>query len=270
MKEQQVIYFSDELNDDFAETKDDIKPLSDKFVYFSTNPFWQIKHFFWNKIVAYPVAYLHAKCRFKWKVKNKKLFKKVKKTGYFIYGNHTQQFFDAAMSKILANHEAYVMVNQANLNLKGLGWLVKRLGALPVPTNVHETKRFVSAVDKLMEKHKSILIYPEAHIWPYYTKIRPFVSTSFRYPVKYNVPAFCFTNTYHKRKNGKVQITTYVDGPFYPNSELPTKERTQALRDQIYETMVERSKLSDYEFVKYIKKDTKIENSNEKNATHNC
>lgn len=255
MKQQQTIYFSDELNEDFSASVEDNKPVSEKFVYYSNNPFWQIKHFFWNKIVAWPVSIIHAKTKFKWKIVNKKAFKKVKHTGYFIYGNHTQQFFDASMPKMIAYHEAYVMVNHTNLNIKGLGWLVKRLGALPVPTNVHETKKFVTAVDEIIKKRKSILIYPEAHIWPYYTKIRPFVSTSFRYPVKYDVPAFCFTNTYHKRKNGKVQIITYIDGPFYPNNEMPSKERIQDLRDRVYNTMVERSKLSDYEFIKYIRKE---------------
>lgn len=255
MKGQETIYFTDELNEDFSEEIVSNKPVSEKFVYYSNNPFWQIKHFFWNKIVAYPVSMIYAKCKFKWKLKNKKVFKQAKHTGYFIYGNHTQQFFDASMPKRIAYHEAYVMVNHTNLNLKGLGWLVKRLGALPVPTNVHETKKFVAAVDEIMKKKKSILIYPEAHIWPYYTKIRPFVSTSFRYPVKYNVPAFCFTNTYHKRKNGKVQIITYVDGPFYPNLALQSKQQIEDLRNRVYQTMVERSKLSSYEFVKYVRKE---------------
>lgn len=256
MKQQQVIYFSDELNEDFSGSVLDNKPVSDKFVYYSKNPFWQIRHFFWNRIVAYPIAYINAKCKFAWKIVNKKAFKQVKKTGYFIYGNHTQQFFDAAMPKIISNREAYVMVNHTNLNIKGIGWLVKRLGALPVPTNVHETKKFVNAVDEIIKSKKPILIYPEAHIWPYYTKIRPFVSTSFRYPVKYNVPTFCFTNTYHKKKNSnKVQIITYVDGPFYPNRDLPSKQQIQDLRDRVYNIMVERSKLSDYEFIKYVRKE---------------
>ena len=255
MKEQQTIYFSDELNEDFSEDVEQDKPVSEKYVYYSNNLFWQIKHFFWNNIIAWPVSMIYAKTKFAWKIVNKKAFKQVKRTSYFIYGNHTQQFFDASMPKRISYHEAYVMVNRKNLNIKGLGWLVKRLGALPVPTNVHETKKFVTAVDEIIKKRKSILIYPEAHIWPYYTKIRPFVSTSFRYPVKYDVPAFCFTNTYHKRKNGKVQIITYIDGPFYPNKEMPSKERIQDLHDRVYNTMVERSKLSDYEFIKYIKKE---------------
>lgn len=256
MKDKQVIYYSDELNEDFS--KQDIaidKPISKKYVYYSRNPFWKIRHFFWNKIVAYPVAFLNSKCNYKWKLVNKKAFKQVKNSSYFIYGNHTQQFFDAGMSKIISNKEAYVLVNPSNLNIKGLGWLVKRLGALPLSNDIEQTKKLVHAIEQIVADRHPILIYPEAHIWPYYTKIRPFVATSFRYPVKYNVPAFCFTNTYHKRKNSnKVQIITYVDGTFYPNNDLPSKERIQELRDRVYNTMVERSKLSDYEFIKYIKK----------------
>lgn len=258
---QQVFYYTDELNDDFASGIADDTPVSDKFVYYSKNPFWQIKHFFWNRIVAWPVSIINAKCGYSWKIVGRNKFKQAKGQSYFVYGNHTQEFFDACMSKILDRREAYVMVNHTNLNMKGLGWLVKRLGALPVPTNVKETKKFVTAVDKIVEDKKPIMIYPEAHIWPYYTKIRPFKETSFRYPVKYNVPAYCFTNTYHKRKNGKVKIVTYVDGPFYPNKDLPSKQQITELRNRVYDAMVERSSLSDAEFVKYIRKGDK--NTNE-------
>lgn len=266
MKTPRVIYYKDELNDDFSQDIPNEKPISKNYVYYSSNPFWQIKHFFWNKIVAYPVSILHAKFKFHWKVENKQVLKLAKHKSYFIYGNHTQQFFDASMPKKLSPfHESYVMVNHVNLNIKGIGWLVKRLGALPVPTNVAESKKFISAIDTLVKHKKSILIYPEAHIWPYYTKIRPFVSTSFRYPVKYDVPAFCFTNTYQKTKNPKkVKIVTYVDGPFYPNLDLPAKEQIQDLRDRIYSTMVERSKNSNVELIKYEKiDDSKKENTND-------
>lgn len=254
MDEDRVIYFQDELNDEFSDDNIVDNSVSPKYVYYSRNVFYKIKHFFWNKIVAPPIALGFAKHKFHWKVVNKKVLKQAKKTSYFIYGNHTQQFFDASMPKRLGR-ESYVLVNAKNLHVKGIGWLVRRLGALPVPENIEQTKKFVKAVDEIVADKKPIMIYPEAHIWPYYTHIRPFVATSFRYPVKYDVPAFCFVNTYHKRKNGKVQITTYVDGPFYPNKDLPTKERIQDLRDRVYNTMVERSKNSDYEYIQYKKLD---------------
>lgn len=250
--EDRIEYYTDMLKNEFSPTDIADHSVSPKYVYYSRSFWYKIKHFFWNKIVAWPVAFFHSKCRFSWKLVNKKVFKKAKHTSYFIYGNHTQQFFDAGMSKIISPHEAYVMVNPENLHIKGIGWLVRRLGALPVPSNIEQTKKFVKAVDEIVQDKKPIMIYPEAHIWPYSTIVRPFVATSFRYPVKYDVPTFCFTNTYHKRKNGKVKIITYVDGPFYPNTDLPVKEQIQDLRDRVYQSMVERSKLSTHTFVKYL------------------
>ena len=41
--------------------------------------------------------------------------------------------------------------------------------------------------------------------------------------------------------------------PFYPNKELPPKQSQKELRDRIYNCMVERSKNSNIEHIKYIK-----------------
>ena len=115
-------------------------------------------------------------------------------------------------------------------------------------------KNFLSYIDYRIGKNNSITIYPEAHIWPYYTKIRPFKSVSFKYPVKLNKPVFCITNTYQKRKNNKVKIISYIDGPFFKNNELTSKEAEQDLRNRVYEKMVERSKNNNIEIIEYRKK----------------
>ena len=62
------------------------------------------------------------------------------------------------------------------------------------------------------------------------------------------------TNTYQSygKNNDKVQIVTYIDGPFFPNPELSPQEQKQNLRDQIYNCMVDRSKNSNIEYIKYI------------------
>ena len=98
------------------------------------------------------------------------------------------------------------------------------------------------------------MIYPEAHIWPFYTKIRPFADSSFRYPIQYGCPVFCFTNTYQKRRFSKTpRIVTYVDGPFFPNENLDRKEKQADLRNRVYEAMCERSKMNNVELIKYVK-----------------
>lgn len=250
-----VIEYTDELNDDFG-NQEPCRRWQKPYTYYRRDPFYKLCRFFWCRLVGTSVAWTHAKFRFRWRVINKKAFRQARKTSYFIYGNHTQEFFDAAMCKIIAPKDAYVIVNERNITMPGIGWLARRLGALPIIPDLTNTKRFVKAIDQIVEDKKPILIYPEAHIWPYYTGIRPFVANSFRYPVKYNVPAFCFTNTYHKRGK-KVQIITYVDGPFYPNTELDHQAQIQDLRDRVYAKMVERSQANTYTKIMYRKKEQK-------------
>ena len=53
----------------------------------------------------------------------------------------------------------------------------------------------------------------------------------------------------------KPKIEIYVDGPFYPNKNLPTKSAQVELKTQIFNKLNERSKQSNCEFIKYIKKE---------------
>ena len=115
-------------------------------------------------------------------------------------------------------------------------------------------KNFLNYISYRINKNNSITIYPEAHIWPYYTKIRPFKSVSFKYPIKLNKPVFCITNTYQKRSNDKVKIVSYIDGPFFKNDNLSQKQAQEDLRNRVYEKMVERTKNSNVEVIKYINK----------------
>ncbi len=88
-------------------------------------------------------------------------------------------------------------------------------------------KNFLATIEEKIKNKHSITIYPEAHIWPYYTKIRPFKEVSFKYPIQLNAPVYCITNTYQNYgKHNKIQLVTYVDGPFYPNERTTIKRTT--------------------------------------------
>ncbi len=65
-------------------------------------------------------------------------------------------------------------------------------------------------------------IFPEAHIWPFYTGVRPFVGTSFRYPVKLHAPVVAMAVTYRKRRGlfcwvkRPPGMTVTFSAPMYP------------------------------------------------------
>ena len=86
--------------------------------------------------------------------------------------------------------------------------------------------------------------------------IRDFSDTSFAYPVKLNSPVFSATVTYTKRKLTSIpKVTVYIDGPFYPDTAMRTRDAQKKLRDEVYATMKKRSENSTYERIKYVKKE---------------
>lgn len=49
------------------------------------------------------------------------------------------------------------------------------------------------------------------------------------------------------------RVISYIDGPFYPDDSLSEKEAAQKLRNEIFKTMTDRAKDSDYEYIRYEK-----------------
>jgi 1-acyl-sn-glycerol-3-phosphate acyltransferase len=253
-----TFFYSDELNDDFAFAYvKNQKEIKDDYNYINNNIFFLILEFIVYRIIMTIIAYVTCMKRHI-KIKNKKIVKK-EKGRYFIYGNHTQAPCDAYIPNIIGfPRKSFIVVNPDALSFKGTAWFIKMSGSLPVPTHITGLKNFMDAMDRRVNKKHPIVIYPEAHLWPYYTKIRPYKSTAFRYPIKFDKPVFCFTTTYQKRRfSKKPKVTVYVDGPFYYDKELKGKAQEIDLRDRVYNCMVERSKNSNYEYVNYIKRDTK-------------
>ena len=257
MEKRRIIYYTDELNDEFSRAQITPRTIDGSYVYDHTSLWKRFTHFFWYRIVATPIAFLYTKLVFHHRTVNKKLLHEYAHTGYFLYGNHTQDIADAFIPNMLhVAKETYVIVHPNNVSMPILGKITPSLGALPLPDDMAAYRNFLRAVEKRIAQGCKVVIYPEAHIWPFYTGIRPFPDTSFQYPIRCDVPVFCFTNTYQKRKRSKKpRIVTYIDGPFYPNADLPVRERKKELRDRVHACMCERAKASDVTWIHYIKKE---------------
>ena len=257
MEEKKVIFYKDELNDEFSSAKITPRVIDEKYKYKHCK-LWDICSWIIQNVLSMPIKVGYAKIKFRIKFVGKEKLKGFKKTGYFVYANHTQVFADTFIPSLaIYPKRNFLIVNPENISVKPFGWLVEMLGAIPVPGNKTAMKNYLKSVEDRVNKKNGITIYPEAHIWPYYTKIRPFKSVSFKYPVELNKPVFCLTNTYQKceKNNDKLRIVSYIDGPFYINKQLETlKEQKEDLRNRVYECMVERSKNSNIEIIKYVKK----------------
>ncbi|MBR1540536.1 MAG: 1-acyl-sn-glycerol-3-phosphate acyltransferase [Clostridia bacterium] len=252
--EQKIIYYKDELNDEFSGAEIKPREIDENYKYIHKNPLWIILAFLFNCLM-FPIKIIYPKVKFRIRYIGKEKLKKYQKAGYFVYVNHTQPFCDTFIpSNPIFPKRNYIIVNPENVSMPVFGNSIQMLGAIPIPDNKKAMKNFLNKIETVIRKKYAITIYPEAHIWPYYTKIRPFKAVSFKYPVDLDVPTFCMTNTYQRRgKTNKINIVTYIDGPFFPNKSLGKQEQKQDLRNQVYEQMIERSKNCNIEHIKYVK-----------------
>ena len=250
-----TINYSDELNDDFAGTKKRTAETPPDYKYLRTNVIWNIIAFILYYFIARPIAYVASKLRYGTVVKGRKKLRQAKRSGYFMYGNHTLFSGDAFHPNLVAfPRRTHIIVGAEAVSIRGIKSLVAMLGGIPLPSTKGGYVRFMGALRHYISRKRAIMIYPEAHIWPYYTGIRPFGNGSFLYPITMNVPVFAVTTVFKRRKIRKLpKVKIYIDGPFYPDSALTIFENKRKLRDDVYNAMCERIKESEECLYSYIK-----------------
>ena len=247
-----VIYYRDE-NEEFSGTDFHGRRVDADYEYVRDGIGEKLLY----NVIARPAAFLYSKLVLRQKTVGREKLGLCKGAGVYVYGNHTQNTGDPFVPNVfLFPRRVYFIVHPDNVSIPVLGRFTPALGALPLPGNMKAYRNFLSTLDRRVGEGGAVVVYPEAHIWPYYTKIRDFPDTSFGYPCRRGTPVFCFTNTYKKsRIFKKPRVITYIDGPFYPDESLPERARTKDLRDRVYSAMCERAKLSDCEYIRYIKKE---------------
>lgn len=255
MKKETIYY--DSFDDDFAGTNINTNHVDESFPFTNDSTLWNAAAWGLYYVIARPIAWTVMKVAFGMKVENKEAFKKLKDTGYFLYGNHTQVLDVFVPPTANGFKRCSFVAGRDAVSIKGIRQIVLMLGAIPIPDALHAMKQFTETIEKFYHEKRCIVVYPEAHIWPYYTDIRPFKPTSFAYPAKLNSPVIAMVTAYRKRtgimsrmKNPRRVI--FVSDPIYPKEELSVKENEKYLRDAVYDFMCSKAKTDDnYEYIHY-------------------
>lgn len=252
MKRTEVRYYSS-YTDDFEQSNNQDFKLPQDYKWVRTNFGSRVlSAFIYTLAVIFSSVY--CKMFLHMKVKGREKIKGVK-GGFFIYGNHTQPIGDVFIPALcVLPKRIYTVVSTANYGIPFIGKILPFLGALPIVNSLHGVKELNKAMEYRLKKGHPIVIYPEAHVWEYYTDIRPFPDTSFKFPVKFDKPTFAMTVTYKKsRLFSKPIMEVYLDGPFYPHGNA-IKEKTADLHHQVYSVMEKRSQNSNYVYIEYKEK----------------
>lgn len=248
---KRVRYYK-EFTDDFALSRNQGFTLPDSYEFIKTDFFSRFRAgLTYALAVIFSSVYL--KLFLHLRFTGRKKFKAVK-VGYFIYGNHTQSVGDVFIPALAAfPRRIYTLVSTANYGIPVIGKILRPLGALPIIPTVRGMRNLEAAIKQRAENNHPIVIYPEAHVWDYYTGIRPFADTSFKYPAKLNMPVFSMTATYRRSKFFKKPLlNVIIDGPFYPEGET-VREKARHLHGKVYSSMLNAAKESNFSFIEYKK-----------------
>ena len=262
-KSERIFYYTSEEDDPIKTDEQEKKikvGLPEGYEFIPKNPFVRIYSAalfrgFWIFGQWYEKGYWGLK------IHGREKLKKARGKGYVIYANHTNPFHDVFGPAMVANRRIFTIISPVNLKIPGIGKFLPMIGGLPLGSTTDEKKAFNEAVDKRLKQKKCLVIYPEAHVWPYATKIRKFPAgdKSFKYATRNNLPIFTMTTTYHKRKDKKYgdlpRMEVYLDGPFWPDPKLSEEENRAKLAKEAYNSMTKNSKYNTYEYFKYIKKE---------------
>ena len=177
------------------------------------------------------------------------------KNGAIIICNHFSPFDNYivfhAIRRYLPKKYLYKIIREGNYtNFSGLfGFFFRHCNTLPLSSNRRTMVNFMSAVNTLLKRGESILLYPEQEMWWNYRKPRPFKIGGFKMAQRAGVPVVPVFITMRSDEskldeNGYPlqRHTVHIMPPIFPNESLGEKagaeelmKRAQALYQEKYE-----------------------------------
>ncbi len=262
---KRIIYYRDAENEDYAGTDINTKSVGADFPFAPIGVLWKFFAFIAYYVIAIPLVFFYCYVICGFRVKNRKAIKKIRKTAFFLYANHSH-FTDAFLAPIVAfPKRAYVIVGPDTVSIKGLRNFVQMVGAIPIPDGLRGMPSFLNAIRLRTEENCCVSVFPEAHMWNYCTFLRPFKSGSFRYPIHLGVPSVAVAVTYQQRKLPflkKPKRTVFISDPFFPDNTLSAKDAQRKLQSEV-ETFL-KDKLETCSTYRYY--DYRPKTDNEQNA----
>ena len=86
---KRIIYYKDAENEDYAGTNIDTKSVGADFPFAPIGVIWKFFAFIAYYVIAIPLVFFYCYVVCGFRVKNRKAIRKIRKTGFFLYANHS-------------------------------------------------------------------------------------------------------------------------------------------------------------------------------------
>lgn len=205
-------------------------------------------------IILFPILWLF----YMPKVRGKRNLRKVKNAVFV--SNHCFVMDCAILSVYtLPFVRPYIIAEKDSFQIPVVKGFIRSLRAVPIPNNLRAYKKFITSIDNELTKGKSLLVYPEGSLWPYFAKIRPFKSGAFRFSVKNDVPVVPIVISFRKPNwlyrffgREKPFINVNILEPIYVDKNNSIKVEEERISNLTYKKMQEEfEKTNSYVYINY-------------------
>ena len=84
-RKKKIVYYDDPLNDDFAGTNINTQEIDKEFPFLPRFWLWRLGAWFLYYIIAIPIVFFYSLFIGGYRVRNQRVLRKLRKTGYFMY-----------------------------------------------------------------------------------------------------------------------------------------------------------------------------------------
>lgn len=219
------------------------KEITADYQFIKGNVFFKL----WGRIFRRIVMLImgpYLKYKYRLKIEGKKNIRAVRRKGCIVTVNHVHNLDNLVIGVNLLHHrKCYFITLKDNINMPFVGFLLRTMGGIPIPTGLKAMAAFENCIGSIMEHKKALIICPEASLWPYYRGIRPFKRGAFRLAVKNEVPILPVVISFrrklrrkqhHKKGNFKYYFTVHICPPLQADTTLAQNAQILDLQQRTF------------------------------------
>ena len=170
--------------------------------------------------------------------------------GRFVTCNHFNVGDNYAVWRALRDHMGgrllYKIIREGNYTNppKPFGLIMRHCNTLPLSSQPATTRKLYKAIDTLIDRGETILIYPEQGMWWNYRKPRPMQDGAFSLAARFNapiVPIFITMEDSNVTDGDGFPVqeyTVHILQAIYPDTTIPYRETKEKMRRENYDAWV--------------------------------